>query len=134
MSHLSGLLTVWKPSSSLTQTNLVGEQAPTQSSNQCCNGELEFIDEIRSDASLREVALKQKIATRHNKKVINREFKVSDLVLRRNQKDFEEGKLAANWEGPYIIMMKMGTGACGLEDFTKGPIPRTWNAEKLKRY
>jgi len=32
--------------------------------------ELEFIDEIRSEASLREVALKQKIAARHNKKVI----------------------------------------------------------------
>lgn len=45
--------------------------------------ELEFIDEIRSKASLREIALKQKTAARHNKKVMKREFEVSDLVLRR---------------------------------------------------
>jgi len=62
--------------------------------------ELEFVDEVRSEAALRETTLKQKIAARHNKKVIKREFEVGDLVLRRNQKDSEEGKLAANWEGP----------------------------------
>ena len=49
---------------------------------------------------MRETALKQKIATRNSKKVIMREFEVADLVLRRNQNDSEEGKLAANWEGP----------------------------------
>ena len=54
---------------------------------------------------------KQKIAARHSKKVIKREFKVGDLVLRRNQKDLEEGKLAANWEGPYRVRMKTGMGA-----------------------
>jgi len=30
--------------------------------------------------------------------------------------------------------MKTGTGAYGLEDLNKDTIPRTWNAEKLKRY
>jgi len=45
---------------------------------------------------LRETALKKKIAARHNKKVIRREFEVGDLVLRLNEKDSEEGKLAAN--------------------------------------
>jgi len=44
---------------------------------------------------LRETALKQKIAARHNKKVIRKEFEVGDLVLRRNQKE-SKGKLAAN--------------------------------------
>jgi len=68
--------------------------------------ELKFVDEVRSEAALRETTLKQKIATRHNMKVIKREFKVGDLVLRRNQKDSEEGKLAANWEGPYRVRMK----------------------------
>jgi len=65
--------------------------------------ELEFVDEVRSKAALRETVLKQKIAVRHSKMVIKREFKVGDLVLRRNQKDSEEGKLAANWEGPYRV-------------------------------
>jgi len=63
--------------------------------------ELEFVDEIRNDAALRETTLKQKIVARHSKRVVKREFEVGDLVLQRNQKDSEEGKLAANWEGPY---------------------------------
>lgn len=83
---------------------------------------------------MREAALKQKIAARHSKNVIKREFEVGDLVLWRNQKDSEEGKLAANWDGPYRIRMKTGTGAYGLEDLHQNIIPRTWNAEKLKKY
>jgi len=66
--------------------------------------------------------------------VVNREFEVDDLVLRRNQKDSEEGKLAANWEGPYRVRMKTRTRAYGLKDLHKGIIPRTWNAEKLWKY
>lgn len=96
--------------------------------------ELEFVDKVRNEAALREITLKQKIAARLSKKVIKREFEVGDLVLRRNQKDFEELKLAANWEGPYKVRMKTGTGAYRLEDLNKGTIPRTWNAEKVKRY
>jgi len=96
--------------------------------------ELEFVDEVRTNASLRETALKQKIAARHDKRVVKREFEVGDLVLWRNQKDSEEGKLAPNWERPYRVRMKTGTGAYGLEDLLKGDIPRTWNAEKLRKY
>jgi hypothetical protein len=81
-----------------------------------------------------EAALKQKIAARHSKKVIKREFKVGDLVLRRNLKNSEERKLAANWDDPYRIRMKTGTGAYELEDLHQNTIPRTWNAEKLKKY
>jgi hypothetical protein len=69
---------------------------------------LKFVDEVRIGATLRETVLKQKIATRHSKKVIKREFEVGDLVLRRNQKDSEEGKLTANWDGPFRIRMKAG--------------------------
>jgi hypothetical protein len=84
--------------------------------------------------TLRETTLKQKIDARHSKRVIKREFEVGDLVLRRNQKDSEEGKLSANWDGPFRIVMKTGTGAYGLEDLHQNAIPRTWNAEKLKKY
>jgi hypothetical protein len=83
---------------------------------------------------LREAVLKQKIAARRNKKVIKRDFEVGDLVLRRNQKDSKEGKLAANWDGPYRIRLKTGTGAYELKDLHQNAIPRTWNAQKLKKY
>ncbi|GAU12536.1 hypothetical protein TSUD_182500 [Trifolium subterraneum] len=96
--------------------------------------ELDLVEELRTGASLREATLKQKIDARHDKKVIKREFEVGSLVLRRNQKDSREGKLAANWEGPYRVRAKTENGAYHLEDLYGKEIPRTWNAEKLKRY
>jgi hypothetical protein len=74
---------------------------------------------------LGEAALKQKIATRHSKKVIKREFEVGDLLLRQNQEDSKERKLDANGDGPYRIRVKIGAGAYGLEDLHKNTIPRT---------
>ncbi|MCI52831.1 hypothetical protein A2U01_0074077, partial [Trifolium medium] len=65
--------------------------------------ELDLVEETRTGASLREATLKQKIAARHDTKVIKRNFEVGRLVLRRNAKDSHEGKLAANWEGPYRV-------------------------------
>jgi len=40
--------------------------------------ELELIDEIRSEVALKEIELKQKIAARHNRRVIQREFQFGD--------------------------------------------------------
>ncbi|GAU45099.1 hypothetical protein TSUD_183060 [Trifolium subterraneum] len=96
--------------------------------------ELDLVKELRAGASLREATLKQKIAARHDKRVIKREFEVGSLVLRRNQKDSREGKLAANWEGPYRVRAKTENGAYHLEDLYGKEISRTWNAEKLKQY
>ncbi|GAU41894.1 hypothetical protein TSUD_170050 [Trifolium subterraneum] len=96
--------------------------------------ELDLVEELRTGASLREASLKQKIAARHGKRVIKREFEVESLVLRRNQKDSREGKLAANWEGPYRVRAKTENGAYHLEDLYGKEIPRTWNVEKLKQY
>lgn len=69
---------------------------------------MEFVEEILNESALKEVALKQKIASRHRKKkkkVIKREFEAGDLILGRNQKDSEDRKLAANWEGPNRIRL-----------------------------
>ncbi|GAU27038.1 hypothetical protein TSUD_314000 [Trifolium subterraneum] len=96
--------------------------------------ELDLVEELRAGASLREATLKQKIAARHDKGVIKREFEVGSLVLRRNQKDSRERKLAANWEEPYRVRAKTENGAYHLEDLYGKEIPRTWNAEKLKQY
>ncbi|GAU40178.1 hypothetical protein TSUD_292830 [Trifolium subterraneum] len=96
--------------------------------------ELDLVEELRTGASLREATLKQKIVVRHDKRVIKRAFEVGSLVLRRNQKDSREGKLAANWEGPYRVRARTENGAYHLEDLYGKEIPRTWNAEKLKQY
>ena len=65
--------------------------------------ELDLVEEFQSGEALRETSLKQKIGMRHDAKVIRREFEVDSLVLRRNHKDSNEGKLAVIWECPYHI-------------------------------
>ncbi|CAJ2628951.1 unnamed protein product [Trifolium pratense] len=95
--------------------------------------ELDLVEEIRTGASLKEATLKQKIAARHDTKVIKREFEVGSLVLRRNA-DSQEGKLAPNWEGPYRVVDKTENGAYYLEDLRGKKLPRPWNAQKLKQY
>ncbi|XP_057746674.1 uncharacterized protein LOC130965935 [Arachis stenosperma] len=80
--------------------------------------EKDLIDEAREMAHLTETALKQRMALRYNTKVLKREFEPNDLVLRRNDIGLPtpvEGKLAANWEGPYRVKKVMGKGAFKLE-------------------
>jgi hypothetical protein len=58
-------------------------------------------------------------------------------VLRRadiGQRNASEGKLAPNWEGPYIIKMTTGKRAYQLETLLGEKIARTLNADKLNKY
>ncbi|XP_015937141.1 uncharacterized protein LOC107462965 [Arachis duranensis] len=99
--------------------------------------EKDLIDEARKMAHLTETALKQRIALRYNTKVLKREFEPDDLVLRRNDigpPTPGEGKLAANWEGPYRVKKVMGKGAFKLERLDGKEVPRTWNADNLRRF
>ncbi|XP_015949271.1 uncharacterized protein LOC107474180 [Arachis duranensis] len=88
----------------------------------------DLVDEAREMAHLTEVALKQRMALRYNAKVLKREFGKNDLVLRRNDIGLltqGEGKLAANWEGPYRVKEVLGKGAYKLEKLDGKEIPRT---------
>nr|XP_025635517.1 uncharacterized protein LOC112729558 [Arachis hypogaea] len=99
--------------------------------------EKDLIDEAREMAHLTETALKQRVALRYNTKVLKREFEPNDLVLRRNDIGLPtpgEGKLAANWEGPYRVKKVMGKGAFKLEKLDGKEVPRTWNADNLRRF
>ncbi|KAL1346027.1 hypothetical protein AAHE18_08G159100 [Arachis hypogaea] len=99
--------------------------------------EKDLIKETREMAHLAEAALKQRMALRYNAKALKRKFEENDLVLRR--KDIGpstpgEGKLAANWEGPYRIKEVIGRGAYKLEKLNGKEVPRTWNAGNLRRF
>ncbi|XP_025679029.1 uncharacterized protein [Arachis hypogaea] len=99
--------------------------------------EKDLVEETRNMAHLSETALKQRIALRYNAKVLRRDFGERDLVLRRNDVGLPtpgEGKLAANWEGPYRIREVLGKGAYKLERLDGKEIPRTWNAGNLRRF
>ncbi|XP_016164260.1 uncharacterized protein LOC107606747 [Arachis ipaensis] len=99
--------------------------------------EKDLVEETREMAYLSETALKQRIALRYNTKVLRRDFEERDLVLRCNDAGLPtsgEGKLAANWEGPYRIKEVLGKGAYKLERLDGREIPRTWNAGNLRRF
>ncbi|XP_072087294.1 uncharacterized protein [Arachis hypogaea] len=99
--------------------------------------EKDLVEEMREMAHLSETALKQRIALRYNAKVLRRDFGERDLVLRRNDVGLPtlgEGKLAANWEGPYRIREVLGKGVYKLERLDGKEIPRTWNAGNLRRF
>ncbi|XP_058780624.1 uncharacterized protein LOC131654433 [Vicia villosa] len=96
--------------------------------------ELDLIEEVWLGTALRKASLKHNIALRYDTKVIKREFEVDSLVLKRNHKDSREGKLAANWEGPYRVRSKTKNRAYYLENLQGEELARPWNAQKLKQY
>ncbi|XP_025607852.1 uncharacterized protein [Arachis hypogaea] len=99
--------------------------------------EKDLIEETREIAHLAEAALKQRMALRYNAKALKRKFEENDLVLRRNDigpPTPGEGKLATNWEGPYRIKEVIGRGAYKLEKLNGKEVPRTWNADNLRRF
>ncbi|XP_061371571.1 uncharacterized protein LOC133314140 [Gastrolobium bilobum] len=84
------------------------------SNSQALLHNLDAIEEARKVAHVKEIALKQRIETCYNSKVVRRSFNVGDLVLRRadiGNKNAWQGKLAANWEGIYRIYSKTDKGA-----------------------
>ncbi|XP_072080898.1 uncharacterized protein [Arachis hypogaea] len=99
--------------------------------------EKDLIDETREMDHLSEIALKQRVTVRYNAKVLKRNFEENDLVLRRNDVGLPtpgEGKLAANWEGPYKIKEVLGNGAYKLERLDGREVSRTWNTANLKKF
>ncbi|XP_072054979.1 uncharacterized protein [Arachis hypogaea] len=66
--------------------------------------ELDLVEEDRDVTAIKQIAMKQLVERRHNKKVVPRTFNEGDLVLRRTEearRSPSHGKLAANWEGPF---------------------------------
>ena len=71
-----------------------------------------------------------------NKKMQPREFKVGDLVLKNilpHQED-SRGKLAPNYEGPYIVKNAFSGGALILTDLEGQELPNPINADAVKKY
>jgi hypothetical protein len=97
----------------------------------------EVIDEVRDKALTRVIAQKHAIARRYNAKVKGRQFRVGDLVLRKAEfvaAERREGKLGANWEGPYRVVRILTPGTYRLEDRDGKLLPHPWNIQHLKRY
>ena len=98
---------------------------------------LDLVHEVRNEAAIRQHAAKTRSTRRFNSRVRERSFQKGDLVWRMvgtARKNATEGKLAANWDGPYRVTDSFQNGAYKLEELSGKAIPRTWNATHLKAY
>ncbi|XP_057730043.1 uncharacterized protein LOC130945326 [Arachis stenosperma] len=101
------------------------------------NAELDLVEEDREIAAIKQRAMKQLAARKHNSKVVPRAFSNDDLVLRRNEDARRpplHGKLAANWEGPFRIVKVLEMGAYQLQTLQGNPVSGNWNVSSLKMY
>jgi hypothetical protein len=69
-----------------------------------------------------------------DKKVVRKDIKTGDLVLKRKKNWENLGKLHEFWEGPFIAKETDMLGAFRLLEQTGEELPYSWNADNLKRY
>ncbi|CAL1402995.1 unnamed protein product [Linum trigynum] len=97
--------------------------------------DLELAQERRELAAIKLAATKEQVAKYYNAKLVPHKLNLGDQVLRRNfRPDPKHGKLASAWEGPYLIREVVGASTFKLSELGGTKIPRTWNAQNLRRY
>jgi transposase InsO family protein len=69
-----------------------------------------------------------------DRKVQLKNIKPGHLVLRRVANPDIVGKLQLKWEGPFLVVSSSRPGSYRLKDMDGNDIPRSWNADELRRY
>jgi hypothetical protein len=69
-----------------------------------------------------------------DRKVWLKNIKPGHLVLRRVANPDTVGKLQLKWEGPFLVVSLSRPGSYRLKDMDGNNIPRSWNADELRRY
>jgi hypothetical protein len=69
-----------------------------------------------------------------DRKVRLKDIKPGHLVLRRVANRDTVGKLQLKWEGPFLVVSSSRPGSYRLKDMDGSNIPRSWNADELRRY
>ena len=98
---------------------------------------LDCLDEVREEASIRVTKYQQRMADYYNKRVKLRRLDIGDLVLRKvtpTTKNPAQGKLGPTWEGLYRVVHYSKQGSYHLETMDGQKLPRSWNIEHLKKY
>jgi hypothetical protein len=69
-----------------------------------------------------------------DRKVRLKNIKPGHLVLRKVANPDTVGKLQLKWEGPFLVVSSSRPGSYRLKDMNVNDIPRSWNADELRRY
>uniref|UniRef100_A0A2N9FJR7 Uncharacterized protein n=1 Tax=Fagus sylvatica TaxID=28930 RepID=A0A2N9FJR7_FAGSY len=99
--------------------------------------DLDLAQERRDLAMIRLASYQGDLKKSYGKSVRERILAPGDLVLRKvlgSKRDPTQGKLGANWEGPYQIVSEAGLGAFNLQGMDGKPLKRPWNISNLKKF
>jgi hypothetical protein len=99
--------------------------------------DLDLAQERRDLAMIRLASYQGDLKKRYGRSVRERILAPGDLVLRKvlgSKRDPTQGKLGANWEGPYQIVSEAGQGAFNLQGMDGKPLKRPWNISNLKKF
>jgi hypothetical protein len=96
--------------------------------------DMDFIDEHRWQAAIRNARYNQALRRYHQWFVHSRELGVGDLVLRRVLNREGLHKLSPSWEGPFKVMEAWRPGCVRLATTEGVPIPNPWNIEHLRKF
>jgi hypothetical protein len=69
-----------------------------------------------------------------DRKVRLKNIKPGHLVLQRVANPDTVGKLQLKWGGPFLVVSPSRPGSYRLKDMDGNDIPRSWNADELRRY
>src|ERR1044072_4591978 len=108
--------------------------AQEETNNLAIRAKLDLAEEDKERARIKNFAARQRAARKYNLKVIQRTMAAGHLVLRKRLRTGPDGKLAANWEGPYRLTAEIGKRAYKLEELDGRPIPRSRNVANLRLY
>ena len=98
--------------------------------------QLDLLDERRLKAAEHAQSYRQRVAKQYAKSVIERRFKVNDLVLRSTAylKHHTGGKWSPNWEGPYVVKEALPRNSYRLINADGVELPDPINARHLKKF
>ena len=69
---------------------------------------LDLLDEVREEARVKAEAVKRRIERRYNSKVMPRQFREGNLVMRKAHQYEMKNKLSPKWTGPFRITEELG--------------------------
>jgi hypothetical protein len=78
---------------------------------------------------LRSAKYQQALRRYHSRRIRERAFNISDLVLRLVQSNKGRHKLTPPWEGPFIIAEVLRPGTYKLKDEEGRTLTNAWNIE-----
>jgi ribonuclease HI len=99
--------------------------------------DMDLAQERRDLAMIKLASYQGDLKKRYGRNINARSLAIGDMVLRRvlgSRRDPSQGKLGANWEGPYQIVSEAGLGAFNLKGMDGKPLRRPWNISNLKKF